>query len=375
MYADDLGDETAPWAGQDAVPAPEPSAPADNAPVDTMSPEGERNALWNAIVALGSQAEKITESQRLFGSALEALTERILSTPAPTLPAGSAAAVPAVSLPRGAPRFKEPFVFSGLSTEVEPWIDEVQNAIHLQRNTLIDDYDKAVYLAGYLKQGSPKSWYYGVRNSQPHLLHRFDDLLADFRTHFGDSDLANNALRKIKSLKQTGPCSVYASKSRELHEHLQLNDFMKINYFYDGLKDGVKDLLVGVPNKSPVFDTYVLQCIELDNRLHNRELERKSNSKGSSSHSHRPERHDNQARAAQPASTSAASTSQVVPMEIDAVKRGPVSAEEKARRKREGLCFYCGQGKHRIDECPNMSAKAKAAYAAKPRNAAPSGKA
>ena len=54
-------------------------------------------------------------------------------------------------------------------------------------------------------------------------------------------------------------------------------------------------------------------------------------------------------------------------MEIDAVKRGPITAEEKARRKKEGLCYYCA-GKHRAANCPNMSAKAKADFEAR-RNA------
>ena len=63
-------------------------------------------------------------------------------------------------------------------------------------------------------------------------------------------------------------------------------------------------------------------------------------------------------------------------MEIDAVKRGPISAEEKARRKKEGLCFYCG-GKHLAKDCPNMSAKAKADFEArqKTRSSSSSGKA
>ncbi|KAI0074757.1 hypothetical protein K474DRAFT_1676864 [Panus rudis PR-1116 ss-1] len=37
------------------------------------------------------------------------------------------------------------------------------------------------------------------------------------------------------------------------------------------------------------------------------------------------------------------SHSDVVPMEVDAVRRGPISAEERLRRQKEGLCFYCGK--------------------------------
>jgi hypothetical protein len=48
-------------------------------------------------------------------------------------------------------------MFSGSAAEVEPWLDEVRSAVHLQRAMLPTDYDKAIYMAGYLKTGSPKS--------------------------------------------------------------------------------------------------------------------------------------------------------------------------------------------------------------------------
>ncbi|KAI0069644.1 hypothetical protein K474DRAFT_1567758, partial [Panus rudis PR-1116 ss-1] len=54
-----------------------------------------------------------------------------------------------------------------------------------------------------------------------------------------------------------------------------LNDFMKIDYFYEGLKDAVKDLLVG-KERPKEFDAFVDLCVELDNRSHERELERRN---------------------------------------------------------------------------------------------------
>lgn len=329
--------------------------------------------MLSAILALGQHVDGVHAVQHQFSQSLEALTNRILSAPppAPQTTQPTPAPQPSVtqdaftnpSFPRGAPRFKEPFVFSGSAAEVEPWIDEVTNAVHLQRATLTTDFDKAIYIAGYLKVGNPKSWYYGIK-SREDLLWNFEELIKNFRAHFGDSNLQATALRKLKSLKQTGPCAAYASRSRELHEHLDLDDFTKINYFYEGLKDGVKDLLLTI-DRSDEFDAFVDQCVLLDNRLHERELERRQFSKGSS---HRSQ--DSKPRASPPSFVSPApsTSSQVVPMEIDAVKRGPISADEKARRKREGLCFYCGQGKHRVEDCPNMSEKAKTAFKAR-RNA------
>jgi hypothetical protein len=56
-------------------------------------------------------------------------------------------------------------------------------------------------------------------------------------------------------------------------------------------------------------------------------------------------------------------------MEIDssragAPKRAPLTQDERDRRHREGLCLYCGQGKHLATNCPNMSTRAKQKFQA-----------
>lgn len=48
-------------------------------------------------------------------------------------------------------------------------------------------------------------------------------------------------------------------------------------------------------------------------------------------------------------------------MEIDATRisrqRGPLSQAEKDRRRREGLCLYCGNSGHVANDCPNKGKK------------------
>lgn len=163
---------------------------------------------------------------------------------------------------------------------------------------------------------------------------------------------------------------------RELYKNLLLNDTTGIDYFYSSLKEDLKDLLVGKPRPTS-FNAFAWLCTELDNRLHERELEKKESSKGFSlSRSNSKPRPRPAAYSAMHTATPAValSSSQVVPMEIDIVKRGPLSAAEKDRHRREGPCLYCGQGKHMIADCPNVSAAAKAAFMVK-QKASPSGKA
>ena len=59
-------------------------------------------------------------------------------------------------------------------------------------------------------------------------------------------------------------------------------------------------------------------------------------------------------------------------MEIDAMRRGPISQVERQRRMDNNLCLYCGKAGHRRLECPTRQANEAARARAK---ANPSGKA
>jgi hypothetical protein len=62
-------------------------------------------------------------------------------------------------------------------------------------------------------------------------------------------------------------------------------------------------------------------------------------------------------------------------MEVDAIRHGPLSAEEKAWRRNLGLCSYCGGAGHFQHDCPNKSAKAKANDLKRAQASSSSGKA
>ena len=49
---------------------------------------------------------------------------------------------------------------------------------------------------------------------------------------------------------------------------------------------------------------------------------------------------------------SLSSHSEVVDMQIDTIRVKHLTPEEKKRRMEEGLCLYCGEGGHRVPNCP-----------------------
>ncbi|KAI0037945.1 hypothetical protein FA95DRAFT_1506271 [Auriscalpium vulgare] len=137
--------------------------------------------------------------------------------------------------------------------------------------------------------------------------------------------------------------------------------------FYRGLKDEVKDLLVGL-HEPTVFNEYVALSIMADNRVHRRALEKKQDS-GKGKGKQTP------IATARPSQSSSFSNASPASSSNAPTPRAPLTQEEKDRRRREGLCLYCGLGKHLISNCPNMSERAKKNYAARAPASSSSGKA
>lgn len=326
--------------------------------------------VLQAITALGQSSFRLDENQRTIGRALEDITDKIASLRFPTIPHSAAQAghhdplEPAV--PRGVAKFREPRLFKGNATEVDAFVDEVLSAVELSRSSLPTDMDKALYLSTYLDNGSPRSWFTAIRRTNDDLLHDFDALIEDFRQHFGDPDTEGTALRKIENLRQTGSCASYASKFRELLVYVNFNTSTTIQKYYEGLKDEVKDLLLTVHDPPNSFDEYVDLTTAIDNRLHRREVERKTAKKVA------PRQHSTTDTSMQRHAPAKPSTSTSlppgVPMEIDATKtvpRQPLTKEERDRRFAQGLCLYCGGAEHTVKNCPNMSERAKKKFNAR----------
>ncbi|OCH86582.1 hypothetical protein OBBRIDRAFT_838066 [Obba rivulosa] len=77
--------------------------------------------------------------------------------------------------------FCKPRIFSGKASEVDPFIKDVRNAIHLQCLGLTTDYDK----------------YTSVELAKPDLLYNFEGFISYFKNHFEDSNLAATYLHKL----------------------------------------------------------------------------------------------------------------------------------------------------------------------------------
>ncbi|KAG6843308.1 hypothetical protein H0H87_005966, partial [Tephrocybe sp. NHM501043] len=214
-------------------------------------------------------------------------------------------------------------MFDGTVSQVEGFLCEIQNALQLQHQALVTDYDKVLYFSFYLKDRNPLAWYASIEKCHPHLLDDFNGFVAIFKEHFDDTDKHATALAKIKKLKQDAD--------------LSFDEDSKIDHFYAGLKPRVKDALIHFP-RSKTLEEYIKLVTTLDNKIHQRQLEIKEETSSSRSRSSVSTANASQSsaphsqQASVPAATSLLSNTDVVPMEVDALRRGPISAAERERR-------------------------------------------
>ena len=366
------------------VPSPADNSQPTAASNTPQAPQTWQEAMTHLLHGFGTWAQTTNQSQEAISTTMQALTAQIatLSTQVPTATWSTATAATPTA-PSRSVRVKEPRQFTGKASDVEAFLDEITNNLYLQRRQITTDYEQSLFLSLYLTDGNPKSWYQAIRSSTPDLLHDFDGFVEDFRRHFGDSDLESTAYCKIKALRQTGSCAAYASRFRELVVYLDWTDKSKIAAFKEGLKDQVHDLLITVCPKPTHFDDFVKTCIEIDNAVHENELEKRHAKSGDASkntnRSHPKQNQPSTGRGTATMSAPSLSTPTLPPgepMMIDATKtkRGPLTQAERDRRRANKLCMYCG-GQHQIDACPNMSDAAKKRLADKKTTSPSLGKA
>jgi hypothetical protein len=99
-----------------------------------------------------------------------------------------------------------------------------------------------------------------------------------FKTSFleawGESDEERTAKDNLKHMQQKGACSAYVTEFNHYTLLSRFNGLALCKLFNDRLKDGVKDLLLTLPDLTLLYD-YQKQAIKCDIRLFKCSRERK----------------------------------------------------------------------------------------------------
>ena len=228
---------------------------------------------------------------------------------------------------------------------MEGFLNEMDDCVYLQRKNLKAERDKCYYFGRYLKDGSLVDWFLNHKQTRSPLLDNFAAFQTQFKAHFGTSDETGLFLQKLCDHTQTGAVHSYISKFHDIISHLELSEQTKISEFHQGLKDELKKALIGVAVPA-TLEQFEPKVIQIDNDLHEYNLERKNPKSKTSSINLIPSNNHSTT------STSSTSTipcpiipgTEVVPMEVNATFQNQIklTADERKRRIDGKLCMYAG---------------------------------
>jgi len=164
-----------------------------------------------------------------------------------------------------------------------------------------------------------------LRKSLPAFIRAIDEA-------YGDPDYELRAASELRALRQTASAAKYAAEFQAIASNLPWNDGALCSQFYEGLKETVKDELAKEPPKT------LRQFIVTATRVDNRQYERRNEFK-------KPTATEKHVRLKPPMDSQPTNDSR------------PPDAAERARRKANGLCYYCGDPAHTQLDCPKLTQK------------------
>ena len=157
----------------------------------------------------------------------------------------------------------------------------------------------------------------------------------------GTPDSVRTSINKIRRLRQGDhPASAYASDFRLLAADIPQDHLTLMEQFRYGLRNDVKDLLLTFPEEPKLLIEAINRAVRCNNRLFEQCSERQLQMPRTRSE---PTYASVVAKLFARESYSASPSNNPAPMEMDTTHRcGPLSEEEKQRRRANLLCRYCG---------------------------------
>jgi len=302
----------------------------DDDDVESLNHESQDNVLARALEALEEARAEIRNQRAVIVNLERSRTH-----------------TPAVE-PIREPKVSTPDEFAGKISEYRTFMSQCLLNFAMSPSRYPDDERKVLFVVSYLR-GNARDWARPILDDEKH---PYRNDFAAFKkvldTLYLDRNLKHQARDKLSRLKQTKSAAAYSVEFQQIIAPLNLNDEGKHILFYLGLKDTIKDALATIKEEE-TFHPLVDQVIAIDQRQHQRRMEDKKSS------SAKPHETTSMSKSAgkKPVSKEQPKHSSPQP---SSQPRGPLSKEEKARRRNNNLCYRCASPDHKAHACPLRNA-------------------
>ena len=240
-------------------------------------------------------------------------------------------------------KLKEPGPFTGKPGTLKPFLTELQIHHRLRSNEFQTDIAKVLHAATCCKE-APQQWlepkirnYFAdpaaMSEKEREMIEQYDKFEDALKSIYGHVNEEQEAIQKITNLKQQGSASAYGSMFVQISSILDWDPQPLMEYFYQGLKEEVKDELCKT-DRPDTLAQFIEKATKIDERLYQRRQERK----GKERNKFIPYK-ANQKK--QRLSTQHGATTHPGPMDLDAIEQRKIK------------CFNCNKlGNHISKNCP-----------------------
>ena len=240
----------------------------------------------------------------------------------------------------------KPPKFSGDSLDFEGFVQHCELIFHLRSVLFRSDSHKVAYMFSFM-EGDAKLFVAHLIQAKNPILDNYSAFVALLRRVFGNIDIVFNCTQIIMSLKQKriGEVGQYIKDFEQTSIHLGWNEPALVAKFVDGLHEEVKCELLMRNERIPTLLSAFHKAMTIDTNLQRRYQVYKGYTNASI--------YNPFVRKMQEEKTDTNPFSnKTLQAKKDSSRRGPLSNEEKQRRRNKGLCMYCGAEGHMVSTCP-----------------------
>lgn len=257
------------------------------------------------------------------------------------------------------PEVALPDKFNGERREFRNFVSSIENYFHLKASNFASDEIKTGFI-GTLLRGDALAWFRSIQQRDDPCLRDLPLFKEAFTTMFGDPNVQATAQAKLNKLTQSNQsAAAYAAQFRQITCDTGYNDNANINFFRQGLRDDVKDVLAQTLFPPEDFQGLVDLAIRIDNRLFERRTEKRLKPSTTYLTPRDPRVFQSQRQfSPSPHQVQAHRLDHRTPMEVDTTKIfQPLTNEERQKRRRDNLCMYCGDPGHHAIACPKKRSR------------------